>query len=201
MSVIDRIQNASGIVKGILGLLALSPGIALFVGLVEIPSSVAKIVYLLSFFVSVLAILSIILLTDWVDRLSSAAAVIVAAVSLMVGATGLIAYMQYATDHIIPITDDNGNDVKYLMPDLPSGPLLGLVRHRNPGHPTISEYQRALQLSGQRGELKRMIGAETLKVMLLMLLLLIGAEVLLITPLVALAWKLAGPGPKPAAAT
>jgi hypothetical protein len=201
MSVIERIQNASGIVKGILGLLALCPGIALFIGLVEIPPSVGKIVYLLSFFVSALAILSIIMLTDWVEKLSNAAAVIIAAVSLLIGAVCLVTYMEYATDHIIPITDDNGNDLKYLAPASPSEALLGLVRHRNPGHPTISEYQRALQLSAQRGELKRMIGRESWSVMLLMLLLLIGAEVLLITPLVALAWKLAGPGPKPATAT
>ena len=201
MSVIERIQNASGIVKGILGLLALCPGIALFIGLVEIPPSVGKIVYLLSFFVSALAILAIILMTDWVERLSSAVALIIAVVSLAVGATCLVTYMQYATDHIIPVTDDNGNDVKYLAPASPSEAVLTLVRHRNPGHPTISEYQRALQLSGQRGELKRMIARESWSVMLFMLLLLIGAEVLLITPLVALAWKLAGPGPKPAAAT
>lgn len=201
MSVIERIQNTSAVVKGILGLLALCPGIALFIGLVEIPPSVGKIIYLLSFFVSVLAILSIILMTDFVERLNNSVAVVIAVVSLAVGGTCLVTYMQFATTHIIPITDDDGNDVKYLKPGSPSPELLALVQHVDPGHPTIAEYQSALQLSGERAELKRMVVAQSWPVMLTMLLLLICAEVLLVTPVVALAWKLAGPGPKPAEAT
>lgn len=201
MSVIERLQNANALVKGILALLALCPGILLFIGLVEIPPSVGKIIYLLSFFVSVLAILAIILMTDWVERLGNTVAVTIAAVSLAAGSVCLVMYMQYATGHIIPITDDRDNEVKFLAPNSPSPEILRIVPHQDAGRPTIAEYQFALQLHPERAHLKRLIVAESLGVMVVMLLMLVGAEVLLLTPIVALAWKLAGGTAKPATTT
>lgn len=203
MSLIDRLKNAGLLVKGVLALLALCPGVALFVGLVDIPPSVGRLIYLISFFFSVLAILAIVTLSDWVQKIGNGAAVAIAALSIAAGVTCLVYYIPYSNEHVLDILDDQNRVVdKVLTPSAPSPAILRIVRHRDPGRPTHSEYQDAFAQANEPDILKDRLVAETWDVMAIMLLLLIGSEVLLIAPIVALAWRLAGTvETKPAART
>lgn len=193
MSIIERLKNAGLVVKGILALLALCPGVALFVGLVDIPPSVGRLIYLISFFFSVLAILAIVTLSDWVQKLGNGTAIAVAAISITAGVICLVIYIPYSNRHVLDILDDQNRVVdKVLTPSAPSQAILGMVKHRQPGQPTHSEYQDAFAQGNEPDVLKSQLVAETWDVMAIMLLLLIGSEVLLIAPIVALAWRLAG---------
>lgn len=193
MSLVERLKNAGLLVKGILALLALCPGVALFVGLVDIPPSVGRLIYLISFFFSVLAILAIITFSDWVQKLGNGAAIAIAAISITAGVICLVRYIPYSNEHVLDILDDQQRVVdKVLTPSSPSPAILGIVKHRRPGQPTHSEYQDAFAMANEPGDLKKQLAAETWDVMAIMLLLLIGSEVLLIAPIVALAWRLAG---------
>jgi len=193
MSIIERLNNAGLVVKGVLALLALCPGVALFVGLVDIPPSVGRLIYLISFFFSVLAILAIVTLSDWVQKLGNGTALAIAAASISAGVICLVFYIPYSNRHVLDVLDEEQRVVdKVLTPTSPSEEILAIVKHRRPGRPTHSEYQDALAMADEPDDLKRQLVAETWDVMAIMLLLLIGSEVLLIAPLVALAWRLAG---------
>jgi hypothetical protein len=193
MSLIERLKNADLVVKGVLAVLALFPSALLFVGLVEIPPSVGRLIYLISFFFSVLAILAIVTLGNWVQKLGNGAAIAVAAISITAGVICLIFYIPYSNRHVLEIRDDQQEVVdKVLTPSSPSEAILEIVKHRRPGQPTHSEYRDAFAMADEPDDLRKQLVAETWGVMTIMLLLLIGSEVLLIAPIVALAWRLAG---------
>jgi hypothetical protein len=199
MSIIERINNAGLVVKGILALLALLPGVAVFIGLVEIPPSVGKIIYVISIFVSILVILSIILLSDVIQRVRNGPLVIGAVLGLVAGVLCLVAYIPYATGNVVEYTNEKGESLKILAPNPPAPEAIqNMVPHATPGHPTVSEYASALQMADDRTELMRLMVAASWPVMAIMLLLLVASEVFLIGSIVALAWKIAGIGETPA---
>jgi hypothetical protein len=200
MSVVDRIKNAGTIVKAVIGLMTLFPGIAILTGLVEIPPTVGNMIYVISFSVSVLVILSIFLLTDRIQKLSNGRAVAYALAALIGGGVCLTFYVPYATSNLVPFLKDDGTADRVLKPRSPSGEILRSVMHEDPGHPTVAEYTAALQMAPNRVPLRQMMVSQSWSTMAMMLLLLVLSEALLIAPVVGLAWKLAGAAMEPDAA-
>jgi hypothetical protein len=198
MSVIERIRNAGLIVKAVLGLTALFPGIAILLGLVEIPPTVGNMIYVISFSVSIIVILSIFLLSDRIQALGNGRAIAMAAVTLTLGGICLTAYVPFATSHLVTFDRDDGSADRVLAPRSPSPALLGSVSHENPGRPTVAEYRAALQMAPDREQLRQMMVAESWSTMAIMLVLLVFSEALLIAPVVGLAWKAAGAAIVPA---
>jgi len=192
MSIIERIQNAGLIVKGILALMVLLPSLTVFLKLVDIPPTVGGVIYIIGTCVSIAVILSIILLTDVIERMSNTKLVICSGLALAMGSFCLTQYAPFAFSHLVPFVREDGNAAKVLAPMSPSEDILKHVPHRTPGRPTVSEYTDALQMAAESDELERLMARASWRTMVVMLLLLVCSEVLLIAPIVALAWKLAG---------
>lgn len=192
MPVADNMKNVGGIVKAAAGLLALFPGIAILLGLVDIPPSVGNLIKVISFSVSVLVILAVFLLSDRIQRMSNNRAVLYAIIAVVIGSATATTYYQFANSRLVTVQKVDGSSEKYLAPGTPSQQILDIVQPAVDGRPTISEYQFALQSTGAGSDLKDLMLAESRWTMILMVVLLILSEVLLVAPIIAAAWKLAG---------
>jgi len=199
MPIIDKIQSASNVVKAVVGLMALFPGIAVLIALVDIPPSLGQTIKIIAFSVCVVVVLSVFLLDDWLARVSGKLAVVGALLGVITGAVCLQIYRGFAQTHVVEINAPAPHNI-YIAPRTPSEDILRIVDPVKPGRPTVIEYRQALNASNRADELKEMMEQESGSATTIMILLLILAEVMLLAPVVALVWKLASADPKDDAA-
>ena len=185
------------VIKGVAAIYALFPGIAVLSGLVAIPPSLVDMVRIISFSVSGVVLISVFLLGERLLRLSKERAALFSVIAVLLGAICVGGYFQFANAHTVEIqvgrnaTTGQDEFKTYIIPMNPSPQMRALVEPDN-------DYRIALQTSGDREKLKELMVAEGWSSMAIMILLLILSEVLLVAPVVAVAWIWAGVSAAPA---
>jgi hypothetical protein len=181
----DQIGRAGKIIKAVAVLLGLLPGIALLLGLVDIPPSLADLIKFLTFAVSIGVVICIMLLRDRIRRLTSKKAAILVVTAVLTGAAFATAYMIVAQDQIVVISTGAGIE-RYVKPLDPSADIQDIMRDYR------GDYGEALATSVRNAELSALMEQESGSAIVLLILLLVAGQVLLVSGIVGGAWKLAG---------
>jgi hypothetical protein len=180
------IENAGTLIKAVAAIIALFPGVAVLAGLVDVPPSLIQLVKIISFSVSGIVLLSVFLLGDRLRRMSGERAAIGATIAVLLGAACATGYFTFANRYTVSVEDIRGEVRTYIVPMQPSPAIRRIVE------PMQNDYRLALHISADRAELKRLMTAESGTSMTIMILLLVFSQVLLVAPVVGIAWKLAG---------
>jgi hypothetical protein len=181
----DRLSRAGALIKAVGALLALLPGIAILLGLVAIPPSLADLIKFISIFVSVAVVLAVMLLSKPIARMGTGAAAAIVVICALVGAGLATTYFTFARNHVVAV-QDGPETRQYLIPLHPSAEIAQLME------PYEGDYVEALETSVQRQELAQALDRESGGTMALIVVLLISAQTLVITAIVVGAWKLTG---------
>jgi hypothetical protein len=190
MPAVEVQLDATGkLIKGLAALLTLFPAIALLFGLVDIPPSLSQIVKALSFFVSLAALLSVVMLSSSIQKMKRGVAVALVAGTVLTGSIAAISYWFVAEKHVLSTNVPEGEGMKVdriVVPLNPSPRVQELVR------PFHGDYRQAVYTGRKGDELQRLLERERTSAILLMLVLLLSANVLLVLGVVIGAWKVAG---------
>lgn len=199
MSIIERVRNASSLIKAVGAVIVLFPGIAVLIGIVDIPPSLADMVNLIAYSVCAAVLLVVFLLDDRIRRMSNLRAALLGIGGVVLGSACVLVYFDFANDHVVEISAPEGAENKFITPRTPKREILEIVDPAVPGDPSITEYKTALEGSVQNERLKELMKDHSGSSMLVMIILLVLSEVLLIAPVVAIAWKLISGPPETAA--
>lgn len=186
MSMKTRLETLGGLIKGLVALLALLPGIAILTGLVDIPPSMVQLTNLLSFSASIVILIVIFLLTEHLRTIRNGVAAWLLVVAIVAGGAAATGYMIFANRHIA-VVDTGEETERYIIPLRPSPALLRLVA------PYDGDYVEALHTSIQKARIRQLMEEEGAGSMIVMMVLLILAQTLLVGAIVAGAWKLVTP--------
>lgn len=183
----QRIEAMGTIIKALVALLALMPGIAVLTGLIDIPPTLVQLVQALSFFVSVAVLIGILLASQLIRGMSSSAVALIAFASVLAGAAAAVGYWSFAGSHIVVVSGAGEGDEdkeRFVVPLRPSAEVERLVA------PYGGDYAEALKTSNQRVRLQRLLEAESGGTAALMIVLLVLAQTLLVAGVAAGAWRL-----------
>ena len=181
----ERIDSLSWLIKAVGALIALLPGIAILLGLVDIPPDLHDLIQYISFAISVVVILVVMLLTQSIQRLGRGMAVAIIIGCVIGGSVSAVAYWDYASSHIISIAGPEGSQI-HVIPDHPSPALRALVQ------PYAFDYEEALQTHVQRARIAYLMAHESSGTTAKIILYLVLAQTLTIAAIVFGAWKLTG---------
>jgi flagellar basal body-associated protein FliL len=188
-TVTERLKSVETLVKALAALLALMPGIAVLTGLIDIPPTLVQLVKALSFFVSIVVLIGILLISQRIRRMTGTAVAILALGAVVVGAAGAVGYWSFAGRHIVVVESADGEGEaqteRYLVPMRPSAEIQRLVA------PYSGDYAEALLTSNQRARLRQLMDQDSGGTAALMIVLLVLAQTLLVAGVAAGAWKLA----------
>lgn len=182
--------SVSTVIKSLAVIVALFPGILALLELVDIPPTLIDLVKIISFSVSLIVLISVFLMRNWIYRIRNETAAVVGILAVLAGACCATGYFQFANKHTFSIKyEDEGDPETYIIPRNPSPELKAMVA------PFGGSYERALRTGTNSDEIADQMGDEALGSMAIMIVLLILSQILLIAPVVAAAWKLAGVPP------
>lgn len=183
MSLKERLESLGTLVKSILALLALLPGIAVLTGLIDIPPTLIQLVKFLSIFVSLVVLIAILLLQKRLARLPLLWVAGLAVVAVAVGGAVAVGYWTFANRHIVVVA--KGKQVtRYVVPLKPSAEVRSLVE------PYDGDYAEALVTSVYKERLARLLSEDSGGTVAVMILLLVLAQTLLISGIVVGGWRL-----------
>lgn len=189
MPVSDQIEGAGKAIKAIGAVIALFPGMAYLVGIVELPASMVTTVTIVAFSVSTVVLIAVFLLGDWIRLLSKRRAIIYSVSAVILGGLIVIAYSEFAQSHVVTIPPSAGSPkISFVTPVAPSDAFLESM---GTGHPTKANYEDAYFAAADIPIFREDLHRESLWTRLIMYLLLLLSQILLIAPVVAAAWKLA----------
>lgn len=184
----QRLESAGTIVKALVALLALMPGIAVLTGLVDIPPTLVQLVQALSFFVSIVVLIAILLASRRIGRMATTAVATLAFASVLVGAAAAVGYWAFARAHIVVVESNTGEGEsgkeRFVVPLRPSKETKDIVA------PYGDDYAEALQTSNRRARLRQLLEQDSGGTAALMILLLVLAQTLLVAGVAAGAWRL-----------
>lgn len=178
-------QKAGNVIKGLAALVALFPGVAIIFGLVDIPPTLADMVKVISFSVSLIVLISVFLVRARIVAMSNDRAAIVAAAAVFVGAACLTAYYQFGREYTV-VLGTQAQPEPHIIPLNPSPEIRAQVDLFG------GDYDEALRMGPESESLKLLMRRESTSTIIIMVLLLVLSQVLLIAPVVGAAWKLAG---------
>jgi hypothetical protein len=181
----QRIDNLGWLIKAVGALIALLPGIAILLGLVNIPPDLHDLIQYISFGISVVTILVVMLLTQSIHRLGRGLAVLIIIACVIGGSISAIAYWDYASNHIVTLEGSNGPEI-HIIPDHPSAELDALVK------PYAYDYEEALETHVQRDRIAYLMAHESTRATAKIILYLVLAQTMTIAAIVFGAWKLTG---------
>lgn len=181
----ERIDSVGGVIKALIALLALLPGIAVLTGLISIPPSLVDLVKMLSVFICIIALIVILLATSWIQRKSRLLIGALALVAVIAGAICSVVYWGFANRHIVVIEPAPDQVERYVVPLQPSAEIDRIMI------PYRGDYAEALQTSIRKARLGQLMNDESGSAVAIMIVLLLVAQALLVGGVVAGAWKLA----------
>lgn len=200
MTIVERIQNASNVIKIVGGVILLFPGIAVLLGLVDIPPSLQDMVRIIAYSACVVVLLAVFLLDEAIRNMTSRRAALAAVLAVLLGGVCIITYFGFANRHVVEISAPEGEENIFIAPRKPSQQILDIVDPPVEGQPSITDYRTALEGSADNIQLKELMKRQSGSSTIVMILLLVLSEILLIAPVVAVAWKLASGPPGRASA-
>jgi hypothetical protein len=178
-----RIAKAETLIKAAAGLLALVPGIAILVGLVDIPPTLIDLIKYLSFAISIVVLLSIFLLSEQIKTIGKGAAATAIIACAVAGAILATSYLVFARNHVV-VTGAGDDAEQHIIPLRESRELRSLIE------PYAGDYVEALETSVQQVRLNQLMERESGGSIAVMITLLVLAQTLIITAIVLGAWKL-----------
>jgi hypothetical protein len=178
----DQFANLNWLIKAIGALIAILPGIAILLGLVDIPPDLKDLIKYVSFGISLVIIIAVILLTPSIKRLSRGWAAVIILVCVALGSASAIASWSYGSSHIVSVPYEDGVR-QYVIPSQPSAQLRALTM------PFGGDYVEALQVHVQRDRIVELMRRESAGTILRIVLLFLSAQALLIIAIVLGAWK------------
>jgi hypothetical protein len=181
----ERVENVGNLIKALIAFLGLLPGIAILTGLISIPPSLADLVKMLSVFICIVALVLVLLATNWILRTSGAIVGGLAVVAVIAGAGCASAYWSFANRHIVLIERAPGQIERYVAPLQPSAEIQALMA------PYHGDYVEALETSSRSARLGQLMDDESGSAIGVMIALLLMSQVLMVGGVVAAAWKLA----------
>ncbi|HEY9553133.1 hypothetical protein [Allosphingosinicella sp.] len=185
----ERFEEFGWLIKAVAGILALLPGVAILLGLVDIPPDLEDLINYISFSISIVTILAVMLLTPAIDKVRPSLAAVIIVVCAAAGAVSATSYRSFAQSHIVSIPV--GEEVeRHVIPLNPSAEIRQLME------PYSWDYVEALQTHVQRVRLKELMARDSGGSTARMILLLVLAQTLIVGAIVFGAWKLAGSGKK-----
>lgn len=174
-------------IKGAAALIALFPGVAMMLDLVDIPPTVAQLVTIISFSVGIIVLLGVFLLRDRIVAMTNDRAAIIGVVAVLIGAASLTGYFLFAGTHAVAIPVEGTDRVDhYVIPYSPSPGLQAKVDIFD------GDWDEALRMSPAAESMKIEMRENQGSSVIIMVLLLVLSQVFLIAPVVAAAWKLVG---------
>lgn len=179
----ERFERAGHVIKGVAAFLALLPSIAVLIGLVAIPPSLADLMTFVSGAIGIIIILIVVLSSAAIRRMSNTMAVLLIAIGALGGAAASTQYFLFADRHIIYPPDNAQNPL--ILPTKPSAELQSLLE------PYGEDYAEALATSTQRERIRELLKRESGKSLVIMLLLMVIGQSLVVGAIVIGAWKLA----------
>lgn len=193
--------------------MALLPGIGVLFGIIKIPDTAERLVGAVSFPLSIVIVLAIILLSPSIRKLSAKAATLIAIVAVLLGAATATSYYFFAEryvipiDHVVPVKDQPDSyqvvQSRIILPYEPSEAMANILRDGVPeNHPwnTSSNYRNIIQTTPAGGDMLDSIEEQNNGSTLAVIVLLILSQLLLTMPIVFIAWRVVGGTDAPAPA-
>ena len=193
------VSGVQNLLKMGVAILAIFPGLAVYISLAEVPPDFVGTAQIISFSLSILAVMCILLYSKRLARFQLKSVVIGAFLFLFLGVASLMFYTDFARSHVVVDywTDapaEKESDLpRRIMPLDPPQDIVDLLdQHGSAGRNEKERYQLSFEgLSKEDAELLRTrMGEESLTSYTLMVILLLLSQVLLIAPPVAVATRL-----------
>jgi hypothetical protein len=186
----NDLTATGNIIKGIGALLGLVPLLAVIYEVVAIPHDLESMAKLISFFVTVAGILSIMLNRNWISSLRSNKAALLVTGLVLFGSTSAIGYWTFARSNLVTIVHPKSAQAEewkeqVFIPLRPSPEIRDMVA------PFGNDYILALATGNHREKLSNAMRREQTSAMMVTLLLMVLANILLVLGIVGGAWKLA----------
>lgn len=179
----DRFESLGTLIKTLIALVALLPGIAVLTGLVNIPPTLVQLVKFLSVFVSLAVMIAVFLMERRLAAMRLSMVAAVALVAVIVGCTSAVEYWAFANRHIVVLKE--GSEVsRFVVPLRPSADIQRLMI------PYDGDYAEALETSVHKERLAQLMEKESATSVAVMVLLLVLSQTLLLFGVVAGAWRL-----------
>lgn len=181
----ERLKSAESLIKAVVAVVCvLGPYIAL-TELVSIPPEIDQLMSTLTFAISVVVVIAVLLLHERIERMRPGAVAAFSAVAVVTGAVMATAFFLFANDHLVTENEGLENETIHVLPISPSETYRDIVRP----HGDVLE---ALYNGYRNDELRTLIEDENDSAVIALIVLLIAAEVLLLSGIVTGAWKIAG---------
>lgn len=184
MPLTDRIGRLSNAIKALAAVIALLPGVAILLGLVDIPPSVVDLIKFTSFALSIAVVIVVLLLSEQIRNLKPVLAAVIVAGCAITGGVLAVSYLTFTRSHIV-ITQDGPTIEHFIIPLKPSAEIKKLIE------PYQDDYVEALETSVQSDELASAMQKESGSAIGAIVALLLCAQTLVISAIVIGAWKLA----------
>ena len=183
----NNFESTGNVIKSAAALIALFPGLAIIFGLVDIPPTLADLVKVISFSVSVIVLIAVFLLRDRIVAMSNERAAIIGVIAVLIGAASLTFYYRFADKHTVVIPIPSTQEVeRHIIPLNPSREILDRVAIYS------GDYDETLRMHPDAELLKDEMKDQAGSAVIIMILLLVLSQLFLIAPVVAAAWKLVG---------
>jgi hypothetical protein len=179
----ERLGGLTALIKAMIGVLALLPGVAVLTGLIDIPPSLVELVKALSVFTGIGVLIAILLLSESIRRMSARKVALLTVAAVLLGAGFALAYRTVAAGQVVIVT--MGDQVeRYVIPLAPSDEIGRLVA------PYGGDYAEALMTSVRAERLRQLMEEDSGSAVALMVLLMVLAQTLMVGGLVVGGWKL-----------
>jgi hypothetical protein len=182
----DPFARAGSVIKSAAALVALLPGIAALLGLVQIPPSIGNLVAFITVFVGLSCVMATAMLTNQIRRTRGRTMAIIVMVLALAGASLATAYYLCANRFIVAMPEpEPATGRLVVIPLNPERELRDLVAVYD------DDYQEALATSSQRQTIARLMDRESAGTTILLVVLLVCAQALSTSAVVIGAWKVA----------
>lgn len=198
MSVEGRFEGAGLVIKAVIAVIAFFPGLAALFGLVPIPEPIQRLVQFISFSLGAAVLIAIPLLDKRIRRARPETVSILTILAILIGSGLAFTYFRVAETHTVRVTIEDGasppegaaaqpREEVLLVPLNPSAEIQQITA------PFGGEYEEPLHNSPRADELRRLMARERGSTTLLLVVLLVLTQILMTAPVVAIAWRAAGP--------
>jgi hypothetical protein len=183
----ERLGGLAALIKAVIGVLALLPGVAVLTGLIDIPPTLVELVKALSVFTGIGVLIAILLLSESIRRASARKVALLTVAAVLLGAGFALAYRTVAAAQVVIVTV--GDQVeRFVIPLAPSEEIGSLVA------PYGGDYAEALMTSVRAERLRQLMEEDSGSAVALMVLLMVVAQTLMVGGLVIGGWKLSMAG-------
>jgi hypothetical protein len=173
-----KVAETTNLLKAVIGLLGLLLPTVVVTTLIEIPLTLGTLVKLITFPTSVVAVVGIFLLGETIRRWTVKKALAIFLIYALAGSCSATTFYLFAPQHI---RECNGE--RLILPMSDSTRIRQIIR------PFDDSYCKALRRSPVSEELRKLLAAESVPTVIVMILLMVGTVLFLVGAMIGIAWK------------